>query len=297
MPASHLSDPPNPAAFEPLHEPRFEVIPLPGIADDIDRYLPAGATVTVTASPRRGLAPTVQLARRLADRGIHAVPHLAARYVTDTAELTGIVHDLEAAGVREVFVVGGDLRDPVGEFSSALQLLRAMERIGHEFTVGIAGYPETHPLIGDDVLVRALGDKQHYASYIVSQMSFEARVVREWVDQLRHRGITLPVRVGIAGPVGTARLLRIGARVGVGDSLRVLRKHRGMVQHVSGSWTPGRLLADLAPAFADPSYNLIGLHIYTFNALAQTAEWWRDVGGRRSGQAIEGGPDDHASGG
>ncbi|QPZ38762.1 methylenetetrahydrofolate reductase [Paramicrobacterium chengjingii] len=295
MTASRPRDPLKRKDFQPLREPRFEVIPLPGIEDEIDRYLPADSTVTVTASPRRGLAPTVELATRLATRGIHTVPHLAARYISDQAELRGIVHDLDAAGVREVFVVGGDLREPVGEFRSALQLLRAMQSIGHELTVGIAGYPETHPLISDDAIVRALRDKQDYASYIVSQMSFDARVVREWVDQLRHRGINLPVRIGIAGPVGTARLLRVGARVGVGDSLRVLRKHRGMIQHVSGSWTPGRLLDDLAPAFADPSYGLVGLHIYTFNALAQTAQWWYEEGGRRPGHVVEGGPADLTS--
>ena len=296
MSTPRLSAPLKHDAFEPLREPRFEVIPLPGIADEIHRHLPVGATVTVTASPRRGLAPTIALATQLAKRGIHTVPHIAARYVTDTVELTGIVHDLDAAGVREVFVVGGDMREPVGEFGSALQLLQTMQNIGHPFAVGIAGYPEPHPLISDDVIVRALHDKQQYASYIVSQMSFDARVVLEWVTQLRHRGITLPVRVGIAGPVGMTRLLRIGARVGVGDSLRVLRTHRGMMQHVSGSWTPGPLLEDLAPAFADPSYGLIGRHIYTFNALAQTAQWWYEEGSPRPGQAVEGEPDDHPSG-
>ena len=36
-------------------------------------------TVTVTASPVKGLEPTVDLAERLAARGYRVVPHLAAR--------------------------------------------------------------------------------------------------------------------------------------------------------------------------------------------------------------------------
>lgn len=279
-----------------MRAPRFEVIPLPGIEEEIDRYLPAHATVTVTASPRRGLAPTLELATRLALRGVDAVPHLAARQVAGTAELGGILRDLDAAGVREVFVVGGDLPEPVGEFSSALELLQAMDNIGHDFTVGIAGYPETHPLIIDDIAVQAMWDKQAYASYIVSQMSFDARVVLEWVRRLRHRGIALPIRIGIAGPVGTARLLRVGARVGVGDSLRVLGKHRGLLRHLPGAWTPGRLLEDLAPALADPGYGLAGLHVYTFNALAQTATWWQEATDQQPGWAVDGGPVDHTPG-
>ena len=283
-------------ATELVRAPRFEVIPLPGIEEEIERYLPAHATITVTASPRRGLAPTLELATRLALRGVDAVPHLAARQVTGTAELQGILRALDAAGVREVFVIGGDLAEPVGEFSSALQLLQAMQSIGHDLTVGIAGYPESHPLIVDDVAVQEMWDKQAYASYIVSQMSFDARVVLEWVRRLRRRGIVLPVRIGVAGPVGTARLLRVGARVGVGDSLRVLGKHRGLLRHLPGSWTPARLLDDLNPALADPGYGLAGLHVYTFNALAQTARWWQEAADRQPDWAADGGPVDHTSG-
>jgi len=279
-----------------VREPRFEVIPLPGIEDEIHRSLPARATVAVTASPRRGLAPTLELATRLALRGIDAVPHVAARQVGDSAELRALLHDLGAAGVRELFVVGGDQSEPRGDFASALELLRAMRSIGHEFTVGIAGYPETHPQIIDDVAVQAMWDKQAYASYIVSQMTFDARVVLEWVRRLRRRGIVLPVRVGVAGPVGTARLLRVGTKVGVGDSLRVLSKHRGVLRHLPGAWTPGRLLADLAPAFADPGYGLAGLHVYTFNALAQTARWWQETTAQQPGWVVDGGPVDHTPG-
>ncbi|MDQ4119053.1 MAG: methylenetetrahydrofolate reductase, partial [Actinomycetota bacterium] len=63
-----------------LSRPRIEVLPLPGVADALTG-LPPGTTVTVTCSPRRGLAPTVALACELAGRGVHAVPHLAARQV------------------------------------------------------------------------------------------------------------------------------------------------------------------------------------------------------------------------
>lgn len=283
-------------AEEMVRRPRFEVIPLPGIEDEVLQHLPAGATVTVTASPRRGLGPTLELATRLALRGVDAVPHLAARQVTGTTELRGILRDLDAAGVAEVFVVGGDLAEPVGEFTGALELLQAMDSIGHELTVGIAGYPETHPLIVDDVAVQAMWDKQAHAAYIVSQMAFEARVVLEWVRRLRRRGIVLPVLVGIAGPVGTTRLLRVGTRVGVGDSLRVLRKHRGMLRHLPGAWTPGHLLDELDPAFADPGYGLAGLHVYTFNALPETARWWQQTIAGQPGWAVDGGPVDHTPG-
>lgn len=42
-----------------VRPPRFEVIPLDGIEDGVVDYLPAEVTVTVTSSPRHGLAAGV----------------------------------------------------------------------------------------------------------------------------------------------------------------------------------------------------------------------------------------------
>ncbi len=270
-------------------EPRFEVIPLPGTEDAVAEHVPPQATVTVTASPRRGLADTLDLTTRLALRGFHTVPHLAARMVADETDLAAILRDLTAAGVREVFVVAGDREEPAGDFTGALDLLQAMERIGHEFTVGIAGYPESHPEIPDNVTVRAMADKQFYASYIVSQMCFDSRVILNWVRRVRRRGVQLPIRVGVAGPVSTARLLRIGTRLGIGPSLRVLSHHRGGLRHLAlpGAWRPEKLLQGLAPAFADPAYGLDGLHVYTFNAVADTVRWWQGLGSEQAPSTTE----------
>lgn len=277
----------RPLAAEALREPRFEVIPLPGVEEEVRRHLPPHATVTVTASPRRGLAPTLEVASRLALQGVHAVPHLSARSVADEAELADILERLASAGVREVFIIGGDPKEPAGDFAGALDLLQAMQRLGHEFTVGVAGYPETHPKISDDVTVQAMWDKRTHASSIVSQMCFDAQVLLEWVRRVRRRGVVLPIRVGIAGPATTSQLLRVSARVGVGQSMRVLSHHRSGLWRMAqpGTWRPDGLLQDLAPAFADPAYGLQGLHIYTFNAVAAAGRWWQDATTNQPGWA------------
>src|SRR5690625_3325795 len=146
----------SPWAATMVAEPRFEVIPLRGIAAGVVDHLDPGATVTVTASPRHGLQPTLELATVLAGHGMNVVPHLAARLVPGRDELAGILTQLESAGVGEVFVIGGDNAQPVGEFASSLDLLTAMAGIGHDLTVGVAGYPEPHPGIDDDVLIQAM---------------------------------------------------------------------------------------------------------------------------------------------
>lgn len=257
--------------------PRFEVIPLAGIAEEVRRHLPPPATITVTASPRQGLAATLQVATDLVADGYHVVPHLAARLVRDQVELKGILDGLMRDEIRETFVIAGDPVRPAGEFTGALDLLQAMADIGHDLTVGIAGYPETHPNIDDDVTIQAMRDKQVYASYLVSQMCFDAEVLLEWVEQVRARGVLLPIRVGMAGPARTSQLLKISTRIGVGQSVRTLTHHRGGVWHLAGPgrWRPDELLQQLAPAFDDE--RLQGLHLYTFNAVQDTIAWWQDV--------------------
>ena len=279
-------------------EPRFEVIPLPGIEEQVGQHLPPDATVTVTASPGRGLSPTIETSTRLALQGLHVVPHLAARSVRDRAELERTLQGLASAGVEEVFVVGGDSPQPIGDFASALELLQAMSEMGHSFTVGIAGYPEPHPKIDDDVTVQAMWDKRAHASYIVSQMCFDARTLLEWVRRVRRRNVLLPVKVGVAGPATTHRLLRVGARVGVGESVRVLSHHRSGLWRLArpGPWRPDRLLEGLAPGFEDPAYGLSGLHVYTFNAVAEAGRWWQSTASRAPDRIRIDGPADQMRG-
>lgn len=259
-----------------LDQPRYEVLPLSGIEDLVAQHVPDTVPLTVTASVRQGIHATVDVATRLAAQGRHVVPHISARLIADDAELKEIIGSLSSAGVTEIFVVGGDAESPVGEFSGTVDLLNAMEWIGHDFCIGVAGYPETHPKIADDVTVRALWDKQPYASYIVSQMCFDSRQVGAWVHSVRDRGITLPIYIGIAGPAKTSHLLRVSARIGVGQSARVLRHHGSGLLRIAqpGTWRPDSLLRNLAPLFADPEHHLAGLHMYTFNAV-QAAEEWR----------------------
>ena len=161
---------------ELLSAPRYEVIPAKGTEQAVLDWVPAGMTVAVTASPVKGLEPTVELAEKLAGRGYRVVPHLAARSVASQAHLDEIVARLTACGVDDVFVPGGDATHPAGPFDGALPLLERLDELGRPFgRMGITGYPESHPKIHDDVTVQAMWDKRRYASYIVSNVTFDAR--------------------------------------------------------------------------------------------------------------------------
>lgn len=264
------------AVADALRRPAYEVIPIKGVQEAVAE-LPRELRLTVTASPAHGVDRTVDVAGKLAGMGFRVVPHLAARFVTDRAHVAKIIAWLGEYDVREVFVVGGDRTEPLGDFANAAQLLDALADEGMPFEdVGIAGYPESHPTIPDDELVRARREKQRHATYIASQLCFDAETIRVWGKGLAAEGTALPVEVGVPGVAPLTKLLRISTKIGVGQSLRFLRGQHGLTRALfeqRGTYHPGQLLADLEPALADPANPVQSLHIYTFNEVTRTEDW------------------------
>ncbi|MBC3194221.1 methylenetetrahydrofolate reductase [Pseudonocardia sp. C8] len=258
-----------------LARPRFELLPLRG-ALDATAALPAGATVTVTASPRQGVDATVELTEALSGRGFRAVPHLAARQFTGRAQLAGVLDRLDRAGVRDVFVVAGDAPEPAGEFPDGLSLLRAMAELGHPMTsVGVPSYPEGLRGLPGDTLWQLLREKQEHATYTVTQLCFDADTVCTFAARARERGVTLPVVAGIPGAVDAGRLLRVSLRIGVGSSARFLRGHRSLAGKLlrPNGYRPDGLVRRLGAHVAAGRCELDGLHVYTFNQVEATLRW------------------------
>ena len=255
---------------------RYEVLPTPTVEDKILENLPTDRVLTVTASPAKGLDVTVDLAERLAKQGYTVVPHLAARMVRDRSQLAEVCDRLTTAGIRSVFVPAGDKTPPEGTYDGALPLLEDLTSLGGPFPdVGITGYPETHPLINDDVVVQAMWDKRRHANHIVSNLVFDPAVVDSWLVRLRARGIDLPVWLGLPGPAERAKLLSMATKIGVGDSTRFLLKHKRAMLRLAapGGFTGERFLEQCAPALARPDAGVAGLHVFTFNQVAETEAW------------------------
>lgn len=251
----------------------FELIPMKSVADKA-LALPAGTTVSVTASPAKGMSATVELTEEFVDMGLDVIPHLSARLTKSRAELRGILARLEEVGTRRVFVVGGDADDP-GEHHDAMDLIRAMEDIGHPFeAIGVTGYPEGHPAISDELLMQALIEKQPYASSITTQMCFDVGAIERWVREIRANGIELPVKIGIPGVTDVTKLIGISMRIGVGTSLRFLSKNRSLATQLLKPYSPAGLVGELAALAEQPDLGIYGLHIYTFNQVEATLAWY-----------------------
>jgi methylenetetrahydrofolate reductase (NADPH) len=230
--------------------------------------------VTVTSSPTRGLDATLALAALLRRRGqLQVVPHIAARLVAGTGHLKELPQQLSDLGVDEAFVVAGDASAPVGPFESTVDLLRAMADIGHTLRIGITGYPESHAFIPDDTTVAMMHAKEPYASYIVSQICFDPQVTARWIADVRARGTGLPIHIGLPGAVDLAKLMRVSMRVGIGDSVRFIRKQGGTVARLIGGYQPDVLVDGLLPTLADPAMGVAGWHLFTFNEIRRTEAW------------------------
>jgi methylenetetrahydrofolate reductase (NADPH) len=249
---------------------RFEVMPF-GTAVEEAAQLPEHVRLTVTCSPKHGLDESIEVATQLRALEHGVSLHLAARMIRDRAHLDGLLATMARAGIDDAFVIGGDATPPHGPYSSAVELLPIVHEHEHRpRALGIAGYPEGHPLIDDAALADAFRLKSPLADYVTTQLCFDPDAILSFVEP-----VELPVIVGLPGIVDPRRLLEISMKVGVGPSLAYLRKQRGL-----------RNLLRLAGASADRLYDALaphdeiaGFHYSTFNRLLDTWSWER---GKRS---------------
>jgi methylenetetrahydrofolate reductase (NADPH) len=253
---------------------RVEVVPGEGLMQRLRAHLPAPAAVTVTCLPHHGPRKAVDLAVQLAHAGYAAVPHLAARSVADRAELAGYTGRCLDAGITDVFVIGGDADAAAGRYAWSGALMEDIADLsGGALRMGIAVYPEGHPATADEELTRTLLAKQELASWCVTQLCFSPEVLVAYPSRLRADGVALPVWAGIPGPVRMARLIRLAGSIGVGQSLGFLKRSAGsaragsVVKQLisSASYDPAPLVTALDGA------GYAGLHVYTFNDLAELA--------------------------
>ena len=258
-----------------LENARYEVLPTASIEDKLLEHVPVDRTITVTASPSKGLEPTLDLTERLTGHGYVAVPHLAARMVRDRAELAEICERLSGKGITRVFVPGGDA-DPPGAYPDALSMLEDLADLGRPFPhVGITGYPESHPTINDDLTIQSMWDKRRYATHVVSNLTFDPSVLSAWVKRMRGRGITMPLLLGLPGPVDRTKLLSMAGKIGVGESTRFLNKHKGTFARLAapGGFTGEKFLQKCAAELSAPEMGVVGVHVFTFNQVAETEQW------------------------
>ena len=251
---------------------RLEVVPSPDLLTQLPAIFDTRGSVSVTCLPHHGPERTVKASVDLARLGYRAIPHLAARGIASRAELHSLLAQLQDAGISELFLVAGDRRAPAGPYSWSGHLLEAVKEFSSDFSAGIAGYPEGHPELSQEQLSGNLASKAPMASSLVTQMCFSPAAISQYLHSLSEDGIQLPVWVGVPGPVSIKKLAAMGARLGVGRSLRLARG-TGMAGALWRrgdflNYDSGRLVRDVHRKVADHPL-FAGFHVYTFNDLGR----------------------------
>jgi methylenetetrahydrofolate reductase (NADH) len=247
--------------------------------------IPKGTKIPVTFLPGETFEMRIAAAKRVKELGFLPIPHISARRLSSQEELEGYLAGLQReVGTDHAFVVAGDPPQPMGPYEDALSIIRSglLAKYGIK-RVGISGYPEGHPEIGNEKLWQAMRDKQiaiqerGHDFAVVTQFSFDAEPVLNWLEQVRAAGVQATVRVGIPGPASVKRLLAFAARCGVGASTKVMAKYGLSITKLLSTAGPDQIVQEYAEKLDPAKHGDVLLHFYPFGGLRTTAEWVRDA--------------------
>ncbi len=256
-----------------------------GSTGPLTDYLSRGTRVYVPSIPGTRWRDTVAACHRLIAEGMRPVPHLPARLMRSAEQLDDRLDKLAEAGVDELLLVAGDHKRAAGPYSDTLDVLESGKLVEHGFRrLGVAAYPEGHPLAARADLETALSRKIAYANatdtdmWIVTQFTFASAHAIAWLAAMRDRGCPLPVYIGLPGPARLRTLLAYAARCGVRASARTLTRQPSVIRLLK-SWSPDDLLQGLAQYRAGSTgTTLAGIHLFTFGGLPRTSRWLRANG-------------------
>jgi methylenetetrahydrofolate reductase (NADH) len=235
-----------------------------------------GARVYLSAVPHRPADEALAAAVQIRAAGLEPVPHIAVRNFASVEALDTFLAALNGeAGVETVLVIAGD-RDECGPFRRALDVIDngVLRRRGIR-SIGVAGYPQGHPRIGNDEVNRALADKIAAAEAIglsveiVTQFCFDAGAILDFVARVRSFGFEHRVRIGLAGPTSLTALMRYASRCGVRASAQGLARRSGLMRQMFALATPD----DLIRTLADAGTAEIVPHFFSFGGIPGTARW------------------------
>ena len=228
-------------------------VPQAGRVECFADILPLGTRLFIAHIPGTDFNETVALAGRLRKEGMEPVPHIVGRRIVSVAALDDFLGRLAGQGVTQVLVVAGDNATPEGQLTSGLQILESgcLEKHGIK-TMGVAGHPEGHREVADDVLRDALRRKNTYADKtgaavrLVTQFTFSADPVIAWEASHSADIGKLPITVGLPGLATAKTLLKYAMDCGVGASLQAFSKRYASLTKLLTVSAPDDITVDLA---------------------------------------------------
>ena len=228
-----------------------------GLKTDLSN-LPKVKNVYITLLPGEDFRQVVNKAKELTNLGFNPVPHFPARSIKNLNVLKDYIKRCKDCGVKQALVIGGSAQ-PIGDFHCSLQLLET--GLFEGFRIGIAGHPDGSPDISDSDLEKAMRNKKPYADYIVTQWLMEPEPIIKFVSKQ-----TIPVHVGITGPMKISSLLKFANTVGAKNSINFIKSNLGKTFDLLRPKDPNDLIEKVKSVTNN-------FHIYTFGGLKETSTW------------------------
>ena len=222
------------------------------------KILPKVKDVYITMLPDQNYLDVVKKAKELVQFGFNPVPHFPARSIKNLNELKDYVNQCKDCGVKQALVIGGG-RQPIGDYHCSLELLQTGLFDG--LKIGIAGHPDGSPDISDSVLKKAMNDKKPFADYIVTQWLLDTKLIKDFISKQ-----SLPVHVGITGPLKISSLIKFANIVGAKNSFNFLKSNATKAVGLLRPKDPNDLIMELKELTNN-------FHIYTFGGLKETNNW------------------------
>lgn len=225
---------------------------------------------------------TFAVVKEIAAEGFSAAPHLSC--IGSTREnIREILHDYQAAGIRRIVALRGDLPSGMaeaGEFRYANELIEFIRsETGDHFRLEVAAYPEWHPQARNprDDLAAFARKARAGANSAITQYFYNADAYFHFVDEVRALGVTVPIVPGIMPIHNYARVAQFAARDGIEIPRWVALKMEGYMDDAASIRAFGievvarlceRLIAGGAP----------GIHFYALNQSGLTLEICKRLG-------------------
>jgi methylenetetrahydrofolate reductase (NADPH) len=219
---------------------------------------------------------TLQAVTEIMAEGCPAAPHLSCIGQTRDS-IRDRLAAYGAAGVKRIVALRGDLPSGYGlggEFRYASDLVAFVRaETGRQFHIEVAAYPETHPQAKSPLadLDAFVAKVEAGADTGITQYFFNPDAYFQYVEDLRRRGVRVPIVPGIMPITSSTQLIRFSDNCGA-EIPRWIRMRLQDFGDDSASIKAFGL--DVVTALCErlAAGGAPGIHFYTMNQSAATVE-------------------------
>ncbi len=163
---------------------------------------------------------TIQTIGDILSEGIAAAPHLPCIGMT-ADEVKALLNEYKAMGVRHIVALRGDIPSGIGLGMSGMRYANELVELikqehGNDFHVEVAAYPEFHPQSrsAEDDINHFVRKVKAGADSAITQYFFNADSYFRFVDDVRGRGVDIPIIPGIMPIASFSKLARFSDTCG-----------------------------------------------------------------------------------